>query len=171
MDANDYESILNTCKKYDSKDLTLWINSLQYFSKREDYKCKEYISQILTYIDRYNLLSPLMVIKILSKNNTITFDTIKVRFKKKSANFNNPYINIYINIHQYSEKNAYWLWVWTEYLLNILKNNEYSTHLDGYFCADMRHYKSIIIWTLMYINVCAFTLTTLTHWDFLQIWL
>ena len=79
MDNNDYVSILDTCKRYGTQDSNLWIQALQYFSKREEYNCKEYIMQILANIEKYNLLTPLMVIKILSKNNTLTIDTVKVR--------------------------------------------------------------------------------------------
>jgi vacuolar protein sorting-associated protein 11 len=78
MDNNDYENIINTCKKHYTKDYNLWIQALQYFSKREDFKCKEYIMQTIGYIDKHNLLPPLMVIKILSQNNTITLDSVKV---------------------------------------------------------------------------------------------
>lgn len=79
MDHNDYPNILETCKKHGIKDMSLWILSLQYFSKREEYNCKEYIMQILTNIESFNLLTPLMVIKILSENSTLTIDTVKVR--------------------------------------------------------------------------------------------
>lgn len=78
MDHNDYPSILDTCKRYGTQDPSLWIQSLQYFSKREEYNCKEYVIQILANIEKYNLLTPLMVIKILSQNSTLTVDTVKV---------------------------------------------------------------------------------------------
>lgn len=79
MDNKDYDMILNTCKKHYTKDFNLWIHALQYFSKWEDVRCKEYIIEIVAYIDNYNLLPPLMVIKILSQNNSLTLDSVKVR--------------------------------------------------------------------------------------------
>ncbi len=79
MENNDYISILDTCKRYGTQDTNLWIQSLQYFSKREEYNCKEYIMQVLANIEQYNLLTPLMVVKILSQNSTLTIDVVKVR--------------------------------------------------------------------------------------------
>ncbi|RNA18522.1 vacuolar sorting-associated 11 -like protein [Brachionus plicatilis] len=77
MDNNDHISILDTCKRYGIHDPNLWIQSLQYFSKRDGYNLKDFIMQILTNIEKFNLLTPLMVIKILSQNNTLTIDTVK----------------------------------------------------------------------------------------------
>jgi hypothetical protein len=78
METNDYINILDTCKRYGTHDSNLWIQALQYFSKKEEYNCNEYITQILANIEKFNLLSPLMVIKILSQNSTLTVDTVKV---------------------------------------------------------------------------------------------
>ncbi len=84
MDNNDYLNILDTCKRYGNQDSSLWIQALQYFSKCEQYNCKEFIMQIITNIERLNLLEPLKVIKILSQNSTLTIDTVKVcKFKFK----------------------------------------------------------------------------------------
>lgn len=78
IEQGDYKNILDTCKKYGHQDPNLWIQSLQYFSKLEGQNCKEYVVQILSNIEKYNLLTPLMVIKILSQNGTLTVDTVKV---------------------------------------------------------------------------------------------
>lgn len=93
MDQNDYPLILDTCKRYGTQDTSLWIQALQYFSKREEYNCKEYITQILGNIERYNLLTPLMVIKILSQNSTLTIDTVKV--KRNYSYLNNKAYSLY----------------------------------------------------------------------------
>lgn len=78
MEQNNYFQILETCKRYGHQDPNLWIQSLQYFSKREGHNCKDYVVQILSNIEKYNLLTPLMVIKILSQNGSLTVDTVKV---------------------------------------------------------------------------------------------
>lgn len=78
MDQKNYFHILETCKRYGHQDPNLWIQSLQYFSKLEEHNCKDYVVQILSNIEKYNLLTPLMVIKILSQNGTLTVDTVKV---------------------------------------------------------------------------------------------
>ena len=36
MDNNEYMNILDTCKRYGTQDPNLWIQALQYFSKREE---------------------------------------------------------------------------------------------------------------------------------------
>ena len=36
MDNNEYANILDTCKRYGTQDSNLWIQALQYFSKREE---------------------------------------------------------------------------------------------------------------------------------------
>lgn len=79
MDNKDYDAILKTCRKYDSQDLNIWVHALKYFSKQEDIRCKDYLIQTLSSVEKYNLLPPIIVIKTISQNNTITFDTIKVK--------------------------------------------------------------------------------------------
>ena len=82
MDQNNYSEIISTCKKFFRQDSNLWIQTLQYFSKKDD-NCKEYIVDILNYIDKYDLLPPIVVIKILSQNNNnLSFDSIRVRVIK-----------------------------------------------------------------------------------------
>ena len=78
MDKSDYARVLDTCVRYGAQDANLWVQALHYFSKKEEYNCNQYIAQILANIDKQNLLSPLMVIKILSRNSTLKVDTVKV---------------------------------------------------------------------------------------------
>ena len=76
MEHNKYSDIISTCKQFGNKEPNLWIQSLNYFAiKTED--CTNEISEILTNIDRSNLLPPLMVIQILSKKSTATLSLIK----------------------------------------------------------------------------------------------
>jgi len=93
MDNKDYDAILKTCLKYDSQDLNIWTNALKYFSKQEDIRCKEYLIQTLSAVEKYNLLPPIIVIKTISQNSTITFDTIKDylvnRLKKEEKEIEN----------------------------------------------------------------------------------
>lgn len=83
MDNDDFFNTLDTCKRYGTQDQSLWIQALQYFSKHEEFSSKDYIMQILANIDKYNLLQPLMVIKILSQNSTLTIDTVKEYLLKR----------------------------------------------------------------------------------------
>ncbi len=79
VDNNDHLNIMETCKRFGQTEPNLWIQALHYFSKREEFNSKDYIMQILANIEKFHLLSPLMVIKILSKNSTLTIDTVKVK--------------------------------------------------------------------------------------------
>ena len=59
MDHNDYDSIIETCKRYRSEPY-LWVQALTYFAQREE-DCKSQLIQVLDQIDEKNLVPPLLV--------------------------------------------------------------------------------------------------------------
>ncbi|KAF2073113.1 hypothetical protein CYY_005582 [Polysphondylium violaceum] len=76
MENNDYEGLIKACKKYGIKDPNLWVRALSYFSiTKQD--CQNEIVEILTNIDKENLIPPLLVIQILSQNKNTTLSVIK----------------------------------------------------------------------------------------------
>lgn len=77
IQIKDYEGIIRTCKKYESENVNLWIFALQFLAKQEDIESKECLKEVIDACDRYNLLTPMMIVKTLSKNGTITFGCIK----------------------------------------------------------------------------------------------
>jgi hypothetical protein len=76
FENNEYDNIIQACKKYGDKDPNLWIQVLSYFASKEE-DCQKEIMEVLGYIDRDNLLPPLLVIQILSEKKTATLSLIK----------------------------------------------------------------------------------------------
>lgn len=60
-----------------TQDPNLWVQALSYFATKEK-DCKPYIVDVLSQIDRHNLLPPLLVIQTLAHNSTATLTVIKV---------------------------------------------------------------------------------------------
>eukprot|EP01083_Nonionella_stella_P075667 205784_1 len=76
MERGDKTQILRSCNKYRGSDESLWLQALTYFV-RLDEDCSDEIREILQNIERENLLPPLMVVQILSKNPKIKLGVIK----------------------------------------------------------------------------------------------
>lgn len=76
MEHDDYDAIIQDCQKHGAKDSSLWTQALSYFAKKEEY-CKSHIIEVLNHIDKYNLLSPLLVIETLAHNSTATLGVVK----------------------------------------------------------------------------------------------
>ena len=83
--TNDHGNIWNTCNKYGQEDNDLWVQALTYFCTKDDAKCIVYIDKILQEIEVKDFLTPLIVLKILSKSRSITFGTVKNYLKKQLA--------------------------------------------------------------------------------------
>eukprot|EP01027_Heterolobosea_sp_BB2_P011996 GEZU01017408.1.p1 GENE.GEZU01017408.1~~GEZU01017408.1.p1 ORF type:complete len:1030 (+),score=311.54 GEZU01017408.1:190-3090(+) len=70
MDQKDYKNIIESCKKYGDKESgdkqNMWVQVLSYFAEI-GLEAEQQIVEVLNYIDRDNLLPPLMVIQILSQ--------------------------------------------------------------------------------------------------------
>ncbi|CAM4872645.1 unnamed protein product [Rotaria socialis] len=78
MDNKESDEIVATCQKYGDDDPQLWIQALSYFSKlKSSDGCQKEIQQILAYIDKNDLLSPLLVIQTLSNNESTNLDLLK----------------------------------------------------------------------------------------------
>ncbi|XP_022806826.1 vacuolar protein sorting-associated protein 11 homolog [Stylophora pistillata] len=76
MEQNEYSHVIDTCKKYGTSDPSLWVQALSYFARRET-DCKSQIMEVLSYIDRGNLMSPLLVLQNLAYNSTATLAVVK----------------------------------------------------------------------------------------------
>ena len=59
------------------QDTNLWVQALAYFARKEE-NCKTQIMEVLSHIDRRNLLPPLLVIQTLAHNSTATLAVVKV---------------------------------------------------------------------------------------------
>ncbi|KNC69385.1 hypothetical protein SARC_18105, partial [Sphaeroforma arctica JP610] len=69
--------VIAKAQKYGTQDPSIWILVLIYFSNRTD-NCGQEIAEVLTNIDRYNLLPPLVVLNVLGKNRAMSLSVVKV---------------------------------------------------------------------------------------------
>jgi len=96
MDNNDYENVINSCKKYNKYDPNLWIKALTYFSNKDPSQdCRSEIGEILKFIEEGRLLPPLQVLQLLSKSPNAYLGLIK------------PYISSYLKSEQNSIEEDY----------------------------------------------------------------
>uniref|UniRef100_A0A2C9MAP2 Vacuolar protein sorting-associated protein 11 homolog n=1 Tax=Biomphalaria glabrata TaxID=6526 RepID=A0A2C9MAP2_BIOGL len=76
MEHLEHLHVIETCKKFGQQDPQLWIQALSYFACKEEY-CKSQLMEVLSHIDKKNLLPPLMVIQILAHHSTATLSVVK----------------------------------------------------------------------------------------------
>ncbi|XP_069106820.1 vacuolar protein sorting-associated protein 11 homolog isoform X1 [Argopecten irradians] len=76
MEHDDFVHVIDTCKKFGGQDSNLWVQALSYFARKED-NCKSQLMEVLSHIDKKNLLPPLLVIQSLAHNSTATLSVVK----------------------------------------------------------------------------------------------
>ncbi|XP_041361621.1 vacuolar protein sorting-associated protein 11 homolog [Gigantopelta aegis] len=76
MEHDEFIHVIDTCKKFGQQDQSLWVQALSYFAKKED-NCKTQLMEVLSHIDKKNLLPPLLVIQTLAHNSTATLSVVK----------------------------------------------------------------------------------------------
>ncbi|XP_046856298.1 vacuolar protein sorting-associated protein 11 homolog [Xenia sp. Carnegie-2017] len=76
MEHDEHVNVMETCRKYGSQDSNLWVQALSYFASKEN-DCRKYIMEVLNYIDRHNLLPPLLVLQTLAHSSTATLSVVK----------------------------------------------------------------------------------------------
>ena len=105
MEKDAYVEIIASCKKYGSADKTLWSQALAYFAtKQED--CKPQITEVLSHIEKRNLLPPLMVIDALARNSTATLQVVKDYLIRGLINEDQAISEDERRIRQYREETA-----------------------------------------------------------------
>lgn len=77
MDHEAYGLVVDTCRKHGAKDHSLWQHALVFLARAET-DCREHIQQVLNHIDNHNLLPPLLVVQLLSRNSSVTLSVVKV---------------------------------------------------------------------------------------------
>ena len=82
-------------------DPHLWTQALAYFARKEE-NCKTQIMEVLTHIDRWNLLPPLLVIQTLAHNSTATLAVVKVSSLWLTHSMHN-----WLNTHKVSAWNSH----------------------------------------------------------------
>ncbi|KAK7475894.1 hypothetical protein BaRGS_00032862, partial [Batillaria attramentaria] len=76
MEHSEYVHVMDACKKFGQQDPRLWMHALSYFAQREA-QCKPQLMEVLSHIDKKNLMSPLLVIQTLAHNSTATLSVLK----------------------------------------------------------------------------------------------
>lgn len=80
MHDKDYEGLIACCKRLSDPsrdgDSSLWADVLQYFGERGD-DCSKEVKEVLVYVEKDNLLPPLIVLQTLAKNPTLTLSVVK----------------------------------------------------------------------------------------------
>ncbi|CAH1772502.1 unnamed protein product, partial [Owenia fusiformis] len=76
MEHNEYTHIIESCKRFGTADPHLWVQALSYFARKQE-NCKPQIMEVLSHIDKKNLLPPLLVIQTLAHNSTATLAVVK----------------------------------------------------------------------------------------------
>ncbi|KAI3881210.1 hypothetical protein MKX03_015915 [Papaver bracteatum] len=80
MQAHDHEGLIGCCKKLgDSNsggDPSLWGDLLKYFGELGE-DCSKEVKEVLTYIERDDILPPIIVLQTLAKNPCLTLSVVK----------------------------------------------------------------------------------------------
>eukprot|EP00049_Salpingoeca_infusionum_P018926 m.359345 g.359345 ORF g.359345 m.359345 type:complete len:979 (+) comp18539_c0_seq1:118-3054(+) len=77
IEKKAYTDVIETCKRYEDK--ALWAQALEFFAGDAE-GSRLHLADVLTEIRTNNILSPLMVIDVLAKNDTVTLSSVKDYF-------------------------------------------------------------------------------------------
>lgn len=86
MQNHDHEGLIDCCKKLGDSgkggDPSLWADLLKYFGEiGED--CTKEVKEVLTYVERDDILPPIIVLQTLAKNPCLTLSVIKDYIARK----------------------------------------------------------------------------------------
>ncbi|CAN8270626.1 unnamed protein product [Cochlearia groenlandica] len=86
MQNHDHEGLIACCKRLgDSRaggDPSLWADLLKYFGETGE-DCSKEVKEVLTYIERDDILPPIIVLQTLAKNPCLTLSVIKDYIARK----------------------------------------------------------------------------------------
>ncbi|XP_047307457.1 vacuolar protein-sorting-associated protein 11 homolog [Impatiens glandulifera] len=86
MQDHDHEGLIACCKRLGDSgkggDSSLWSDVLKYFGELGE-DCSKEVREILTYIERDDILPPIIVLQTLSRNPCLTLSVIKDYFARK----------------------------------------------------------------------------------------
>jgi vacuolar protein sorting-associated protein 11 len=84
--AHDHEGLIASCKKLgDSSqggDPSLWGDLLKYFGELGE-DCSKEVKEVLTYIEKEDVVPPIVVLQTLSKNQCLTLSVVKDYIARK----------------------------------------------------------------------------------------
>lgn len=86
MQAQDHEGLIACCKRLGDLgkggDPSLWADVLKYFGELGE-DCSREVKEVLTYIERDDILPPIVVLQTLSRNPCLTLSVIKDYIARK----------------------------------------------------------------------------------------
>ncbi|KAK7310771.1 hypothetical protein RJT34_08486 [Clitoria ternatea] len=85
MQAHDHEGLIACCKRlgdFKGGDPSLWADVLKYFGELGE-DCSKEVKEVLTYIERDDILPPIVVLQTLSRNPCLTLSVIKDYIARK----------------------------------------------------------------------------------------
>lgn len=86
MQAHDHEGLIACCKRLGDSgkggDPTLWADLLKYFGELGE-DCTREVKEVLKYIERDDILPPIIVVQTLSQNPCLTLSVIKDYIARK----------------------------------------------------------------------------------------
>ncbi|KAJ1439616.1 Zinc finger, RING-type [Sesbania bispinosa] len=86
MQAHDHEGLIACCKRLGDSvkggDPSLWADLLKYFGELGE-DCSKEVKEVLTYIERDDILPPIIVLQTLSRNPCLTLSVIKDYIARK----------------------------------------------------------------------------------------
>ncbi|CAH9142881.1 unnamed protein product [Cuscuta epithymum] len=86
MQAHDHEGLIACCKRLGDSgkggDPSLWAEVLKYFGELGE-NCSKEVKEVLTYIERDDILPPIVVLQTLSRNPCLTLSVIKDYIARK----------------------------------------------------------------------------------------
>ncbi|KAL6570476.1 Vacuolar protein sorting-associated protein 11 [Orobanche gracilis] len=84
--AHDHEGLIACCKRLGDSgkggDPSLWADVLKYFGELGE-DCSKEVKEVLTYIEKDDLLPPIIVIQTLARNTCLTLSVIKDYIARK----------------------------------------------------------------------------------------
>ncbi|XP_057792942.1 LOW QUALITY PROTEIN: vacuolar protein-sorting-associated protein 11 homolog [Salvia miltiorrhiza] len=86
MQAHDHEGLIACCKRLGDSgkggDPSLWADLLKYFGELGE-DCSREVKEVLTYVERDDILPPILVLQTLSRNPCLTLSVIKDYIARK----------------------------------------------------------------------------------------
>jgi len=81
MDHHEYNRIIQDCQKFGKQNPNIWIQALTFFAtlenENDDPQYTLHIQEILENIEKLSLMSPLLVLQILSQKSSMPLDVVK----------------------------------------------------------------------------------------------
>ncbi|XP_011100628.1 vacuolar protein-sorting-associated protein 11 homolog [Sesamum indicum] len=109
MQAHDHEGLIACCKRLGDSgkggDPSLWADVLKYFGELGE-DCSKEVKEVLTYVERDDILPPIIVVQTLSRNPCLTLSVIKDYIAQKLEQESKLIEEDRIAIEKYQEETA-----------------------------------------------------------------